>query len=135
MGDLKGGLVYSWPMPHDPTNLNAIYLWRKVVCLFCFVCTYEIHWTGMLQIAFLVSLESSWGGGVHGLGFMTFGLVVQKVLEYWMTSSLKFSEELECAFGVVGKILMSRIKWNLFEMAFFFLFLNFTSTNNFQGDC
>jgi hypothetical protein len=31
--------------------------------------------------------------------------------------------------------LMSRIKWNLFEMAFFFLFLNFTSTNNFQGDC
>jgi len=27
---------------------------------------------------------------------------------------LKISEELECAFGVVGKILMSRIQWNLF---------------------
>jgi hypothetical protein len=28
-------------------------------CLFCFVYTHEIHITGMLQIAFLVSLESS----------------------------------------------------------------------------
>jgi len=28
----------------------------------------------MLQITFLVSLESSQGGGVHGLGFMAFGL-------------------------------------------------------------
>jgi len=39
----------------------------------------------MLQIVFLVSLESfgrGGGGGVHGLGSMTFGLVVQKVLEY-----------------------------------------------------
>ncbi len=34
---------------------------RKVVCLFCFVlfCRYEIHQTRMLQIVFLVSLESS----------------------------------------------------------------------------
>jgi len=39
----------------------SIYLWRKVICLFCFVCTCEIHWTWMLQIALLVSLESSWG--------------------------------------------------------------------------
>jgi hypothetical protein len=34
----------------------------------------------MLQIAFLVSLESSWQGGVHWLGFIAFGLVVQKFL-------------------------------------------------------
>jgi hypothetical protein len=34
----------------------------------------------MFQIVFLVSLESSQGGGVHGLGFMAFGLVVQKFL-------------------------------------------------------
>jgi hypothetical protein len=44
--------------------------------LFCFVCTYEIHWTRILQIAFLVSLENSWGGGVHRLGFMVFGLAM-----------------------------------------------------------
>jgi hypothetical protein len=31
-----------------------------------------------------------------------------------MLFSLKISEELECAFGVVGKISMNRIKWNLF---------------------
>jgi len=47
--------------------------------LFCFY-TYEIHWTGMFQIVFLVSLERSQQGGVHGLGSMTFGLVVQKFL-------------------------------------------------------
>ncbi len=47
--------------------------------LFCFVSTYEIHRIGMLQIVFLVSLEGSQGGeggGVHGLGSMTFGRVL-----------------------------------------------------------
>jgi hypothetical protein len=48
--------------------------------LFVLFCTYEIHRTGMLQIGFLVSLESSLGGGVHGLDSMTFGLVVQNFL-------------------------------------------------------
>jgi hypothetical protein len=55
-----------------------------------------------------------WGGGVHGLGFMAFWTWGVEVLEYWMNSWLKILEELECAFGVVGKILMSRIQWNLF---------------------
>jgi len=32
----------------------------------------------MLQIVFLVSLESSQRGGLHGLGPMMFGLAVQK---------------------------------------------------------
>jgi hypothetical protein len=44
--------------------------------LFCFVCIYEIHQTMMPQIAFLISLESSKGGGVHRLGFIVFGLAV-----------------------------------------------------------
>ncbi len=48
-----------------------------VLLLFC---TDEIHRTGMLQIVFLVSLESSQGGGVHWLGFIAFGLAVQKFL-------------------------------------------------------
>jgi hypothetical protein len=34
----------------------------------------------MLEIMFLVSLETSQQAGVHGLGSMTFGLVVQKFL-------------------------------------------------------
>jgi hypothetical protein len=46
--------------------------------LYVLFCTYEIHQTWMLQIA-LVSLESS-RGGVHQLGSMMFGLVVQKFL-------------------------------------------------------
>jgi hypothetical protein len=48
--------------------------------LFVLFCTDEIHRTGMPQIAFLVSLESSEGEGVHWLGSMVFGLAVQKIL-------------------------------------------------------
>jgi hypothetical protein len=48
--------------------------------LFVLFCTYEIHQTEMLQIVFLVSLESSKGGRVHWLGSMSFGLAVQKFL-------------------------------------------------------
>ncbi len=43
-------------------------------------CRCEIHQTGMLQIVFLVSLESFQREGVHGLGSMMFGLAVQKFL-------------------------------------------------------
>ncbi len=70
--------------------LGITHLSLKEGSLFCFFfCSYEIHWPGMLQIVFLVSLESSWQGGVHGLGSMTFGLAVAKVLECWVISSLK----------------------------------------------
>jgi hypothetical protein len=55
---------------------TSIYEGRQFV-LFC---SYEIHQTIMLQIVFLMSLESSQRGGVHGLGSMMFGLVVQKFL-------------------------------------------------------
>jgi hypothetical protein len=53
----------------------------KQSSLFFLFSTEEIHQTWMmLHIAFLVSLESSRGGGegggVHWLGFMAFGLVV-----------------------------------------------------------
>jgi hypothetical protein len=48
--------------------------------LFVLFYSYEIHQTEMLQVGFLVSLESSQRGGVHGLGSMTFVLVVQKFL-------------------------------------------------------
>jgi hypothetical protein len=56
---------------------TSIYEARLFVC---FVCTDEIHQTGMLQITFLVSWESSRGEGVHRLGFMVFGLAVRKFL-------------------------------------------------------
>jgi hypothetical protein len=61
-----------------PTNNLSL----KEGSLFCFVlfCDDEVHQIGMLQIMFLVSLESSIQGGVHRVGFITFGLVVQKFL-------------------------------------------------------
>jgi hypothetical protein len=54
-------------------NQSSIYEARLFVC---FVCTYGIHQTQMVQITFLVSLESSQGVGVHGPGLMAFVLVV-----------------------------------------------------------
>jgi hypothetical protein len=101
---------------------KLIYLWHlsmkegRLFVLFWF-CGYEIHRSMMLQIVLLVSLESSWWGGV------CMGLV-PCCLDLWCKSSwilndffseneiqsqLKISKELECAFGVVGKISMSMI--------------------------
>jgi hypothetical protein len=48
--------------------------------LFVLFCTYEIHQTWMLQITFLVSLESFQQERVHQLGSMAFELAVQKFL-------------------------------------------------------
>jgi hypothetical protein len=53
------------------------------------LCSYEIHWTGMLQIVFLVSfgkLSTRRGAWAWFHGVWTCGA---KVLEYWMISSLK----------------------------------------------
>ncbi len=73
-----------------------VYLWRKVVCfvLFCFVGMRSTE-PGMLQIVFLVSLESSRWERVHGLWFHDFWTSDAKVLEYWMFSSLKI--KLNCS--------------------------------------
>jgi hypothetical protein len=92
-----------------------LYLWRKVVCLFCFVCTYEIHRTGMLQTAcLLVSLESSWGcfrshacwslwkalvveyeGCIIDLVSWCLDLWCRSFFEYWMISSLKIKTDIK----------------------------------------
>jgi len=39
----------------------------KEGCLFVLFCIFGIHGTGMFQIIFVLSLESSQGGGVDGL--------------------------------------------------------------------
>jgi hypothetical protein len=97
--------------------LSKLVIWwsiyeRRQFVLFC---SYEIHRTRMLRIVFLVSLESSRWGGVHGLGSITFGLAVQKVLEYWMISSLKISK-LNCSWKFrrnwnVPLVLLERSWW------------------------
>jgi hypothetical protein len=75
--------------------LLSFYEGRLFVCLFCFVlmrstelgCFRSCSWCPSkalecvlgvlpkLSIVFLVSFQSSWWGGVHGLGSMTFGLL------------------------------------------------------------
>jgi len=69
---------------HQILTIGFQYIYvLKEGSFFVLFCTYEIHQTGMFQIVFLVSLESSRQGGVvHGLASMMFGLAMQKVLEY-----------------------------------------------------
>jgi hypothetical protein len=67
----------------------------------CFVCTSEIHQTGMLQIVILDLFGSSRGGWVRQLGSMTCNA---KILEYWMISSLKIR---------LNRSWKSRRNWNV----------------------
>jgi hypothetical protein len=67
------------------------YLWRKVVVLFS---SCEIHQTGMLQMVFLVSfgkLSTRRGAWAWFHGIWTCSA---KVIDYWMTSSLKIQFKL-----------------------------------------
>ena len=64
------------------------YLYLKTSCLFvlsvlfCFVCHVEISQTVSPPVTFLVSLESSQRGEVHGLGFVAFRPIVGKILNF-----------------------------------------------------
>jgi hypothetical protein len=104
---VKGSLLKDRVPPLWPTYIGEIAKAYR----------YEIHWTLILQIMFLVSLESSQRGGVHGLGSMTFGLAVQKVFEYWMIFSLKIKLNQIAAenFGGLGMcvplVLLERSWW------------------------
>jgi len=88
---LKHSLTYNLNRNYSQVcydSTNWIHLSMKEGSSFVLFYIDEIHWTGMLQITFLVNWESSPRGGVQGLGFMVFGLVVQKFLNiewflYW----------------------------------------------------
>jgi hypothetical protein len=75
---------------------------------FVLFCSYEIHQTRMLQIMFLVSLESSQRGGVHGLCSMTFGIAVQKFLNTKCFLHWKLNQIVVENFGGIG---MCKISW------------------------
>ncbi len=93
-----------------------IYEGRVFVYLFCFVCTNEIQRTRMLQITFLISLESSCQGGVHGLGSMVFGLVVQKFLniEWFLHCKLNCSWNFRRSWNV-PLVFLERSWWARFN--------------------
>ncbi len=77
-------------------------------------CSYEIQRTGMLEIVFLVSWESSRRGGVHGLGSMTFGLAVQKFLNIEWFLHWKSNHIVAENFGGIGMlplVLLERSCW------------------------
>ncbi len=66
---------HTWANCTGHTSLSI-----KQGSLFVLFCTDEIHRTGMLQIVFFISLESSQGEWVHRLGFTAFGLAMYKFL-------------------------------------------------------
>jgi hypothetical protein len=52
--DFQLKLPHFFPLPHQHLSM-------KEGSLFCFVCIYEIHQTGMLQVTVLVSLDIETG--------------------------------------------------------------------------
>ncbi len=83
--------AFRWPFDGD--------LSMKEGSLFC---GYEIYRTGMFQIVFLVSLETSRWGQVHGLGSMMFGLTVQKFLNIEWFLHWKLNLIVTKCFGGIG---------------------------------
>jgi hypothetical protein len=90
------------------------YLWNKVVCLFCFV----LYLSGPPNkdasdcvLGLFGKLSRKRGASA---GFMALDLRCQTswTLNDFFTEN--YIKSLECEFGVVGKILISRILWNLF---------------------
>jgi hypothetical protein len=82
--------ISSCPCIMHSSERDNISLWRrKVVCLFVLFYTYEIHWTRMLQIAFLVSLGKLLTRKGASAWFHDIWTCSAKVLEYWMNFSLK----------------------------------------------
>jgi hypothetical protein len=50
--------------------------------LFCFVCHTDSSQTTVLQVALLVSIESSWWVRVHQLGLRLFEAMVVEAIDY-----------------------------------------------------
>jgi len=107
--DVLSLYIHTFLLGIDFRNICFFYLWRKVV-YFVLFCSYEIHQTRMLQIVFLVSLESSWRGGVQGLGSMTFGLAVQKFWNIEWFLYWKLNQVVAENFGGIGMCLWSSWK-------------------------
>jgi hypothetical protein len=108
---LENVLINSRKKSHNNLKGKLCHLFMKEGSLFC---NHQIHQTRMLQIVFLVSLESSWQGGVHGLGPMTFGLVAQKFLNIEWFSSLKMKLNHSWKFRknwYVSLVLLERSWW------------------------
>ncbi len=101
----------------------SFYLCMKEGSLFC---SYDIKRTRMLQIVFLMSLESPWQGGVRGLGSMTTVWTwVAKVLEYWTISSLKIKLSQSWEFQRnwnVSLVLLERSWWAGFDRVHLVIF-------------
>jgi len=77
----KGFRMLTWWKIHlnvKEIHMNKdIYLWRKVVCLFCFVCLFQ---TITLIATLLELLEIPWWIEVHWVGFIMFPHIVEKLL-------------------------------------------------------
>jgi hypothetical protein len=90
----------SWAK-YNEKRLKVIYQWRKVlVCLFEFVLFVVMRSTSDPVLGLFGNVSR---GGVHWLGFMVFGRLVQKFLVYWMISSLKIKLNLSWIF-LLGRI-------------------------------
>ncbi len=114
-------IPYGVPKQIDDRQINMAHnvcLWRKVVCLFCFVRTYQIHQTkinhfGVLGLFGKLSTRRGAWAWFHSIWTCSV-----EVLEYWMISSMKI--KLNCSWNFqrnwnVPLMLLERSWWAGFK--------------------
>jgi hypothetical protein len=97
-------------------NILSIYLWRKVVCLFCLYLWEPLNWDASNCVLILFGKLSRRRGALawfHGVWTCAI-----KVLEYWMFFSLKI--KLNCSWNFwwnwnVPSVLFERSWWAGFD--------------------
>ncbi len=97
-----------------PLGTILLYLSMKQGSLFLLFGSYEIHQTRMLQIVFLVSLESSLRRRCAWAWFHDICICSAKVLECWMISSLRIELNHNWTFRRnwnVSLVLLERFWW------------------------
>jgi len=124
MDDIFGTWTSCGPLTRHKFSCSKIYLWRKEGSLFCFVfCLYQMRstepWCFSLDLilGLFGKLSREGGGGCMGLvswhldlhyksSWILNDFFIENQIK--LNRSWKFWKKLEFAFGVVGKILMSK---------------------------
>jgi hypothetical protein len=88
---------------------NEISLWRKVVCLFCFVCHGDISQILMLLVMLLVPLESFQGIVVHQFSFIMCWPIYCK--KYWRLNIIFIKKSFKPKQKLIGKFGCTLYNW------------------------
>jgi hypothetical protein len=107
---------HVWPIWKLSYVISNIYLWRKVVCLFCLFVTLKSPKPWCLLPHSWYHWKNLWWTWVHQDGSIMFLTYGGKIVEYWTKfhensskSKVKIIGEFGCTLDIVRKLSMSMI--------------------------